>query len=572
MRRPSRSGLLLVFVLSAYTPLAAQNLESIGKEKPFSFAGGLSFNQTFYASSGIGGARDPYSYFASGNIKLSMYGWAIPVSFSISNHQASFTQPFNQYSLHPTWKWITAHAGYTAASFSPYTVNGHIFLGGGFDLQPEGKWKVSALYGRFLKAVQPDSTGTAPLPPSFQRMGYGIKASYGAGGNFADVILFHAADVVNSIQNIPDSLAITPQENLVVSVGAGKQVFRHFLLKGEVASSAMTMDMQAKRGVHRHPLAKSGILFQPRVSSSYYQAFKTSLDYQRNGCLVGLAWERIDPEYRTLGAYYFNNDLENVTLNGSGAFLEGKINLAASGGLQHDNLDRTKMSAMRRIVGSFNLNYTPDQKFNLAVSYSSFQTFTNIRSQFQAITELTPYDNLDTLNFTQISRNASLSGMLALQSKDNKRQNISLNLTWQDAADKQGDVKQNSGTRFYNTNASYSVNFIPEKIALTLAFNGSLNQGALIRTTIWGPNAALTKNFLNGKLRTTLSSSYNRTYSAGVNSSAVVNGRVNAGIVLGKKHNLTFRTVWVRRIVAGGPGKTFTEFTGTVAYSYRFGR
>src|SRR5690606_16226055 len=114
-----------------------------------------------------------------------------------------------------------------------------------------------------------------------------------------------------------------------------------------------------------------------------------------------VGYERIDPQYRTLGAYYFNNDLENITVNGATAILQGKLNLAANAGTQRDNLDNTKVSTMRRVVGSFNAGYAPSQKVNLNASYSTFQTYTNIRSQFLDINQLTPYDNLDTLNFTQ---------------------------------------------------------------------------------------------------------------------------------------------------------------------------
>ncbi|HEX8041102.1 MAG TPA: hypothetical protein VF490_18250 [Chryseosolibacter sp.] len=572
MRRPSRSGLLLVFVLSASTPLAAQNLESIGKEKPFSLTGGLSFNQVFYSSAGISARRDPSTYFATGNVNLSIYGWAIPLSFSVSNHQASFTQPFNRYSLHPSWKWITAHAGYTSASFSPYTVNGHLFLGGAVDLEPQGRWKVSGLYGRLLKATPPDTTRASPLPPSFQRMGYGLKVSYGAGRDAIDLIFFHAADVANSLEHIPDSSGVTPQENLVVGVAGAKQLFRHLVVKAEVASSALTKDRNAEKATARnHPLASAGILFSPRTSSSYYQALKTSLDYQREGWVIGVAWERIDPGYRTLGAYYFNNDLENVTLNGSGGLLQGKISIAASGGFQHDNVGNTKISTMRRLVGSLNVNYTPDEKMNLSASYSSFQTFTNIRSRFETLDALTPYDNLDTLNFTQISRNASLSGMWTLKSTRDRRRSVSLNLTWQDAADRQGDVQQDPATRFYNVNSSYSLTLAPEKITLTLAFNGSINTGALLDTRTWGPNAAIVKAFAGGKFRITLASSCNRTWSQGRNMSTVVNGRLNGAVLIGKRHNLTFSTVCVKRVISEGAARSFSEFTGTVGYSWGFG-
>jgi hypothetical protein len=572
MRRPSRSGLSLVFALCVNIPLIAQNLESIGKEKPFAFSGGLSFNQIFYASSGIASRRDPYSYFASGSVNLSLYGWSVPLSFNVSDQNTSFSQPFNQYALHPSWKWITAHAGYTSMSFSPYTVSGHIFLGGGFEVAPEGKWKLSALYGRFLKAVERDTFNAAHVVPSFQRMGYGLKASYGTGRDFIDLILFRAADDERSVRPIPDSLNITPQQNLVLSVGAGKTLLRNFILKAELATSAITHDTRAAKTDHDHALANSGNLFQPRLSSAYYKAFKSSVDFQHDGYLVGLSYEWIDPEYRTLGAYYFNNDLENITLNSS-AILANKLNIALSTGLQRDNLDKSKVSTMRRMVGSLNMQYTPSQKLNISISWSSFQTYTNIRSQFETINQLTPYENIDKLNFTQISRNATVSAMYTLPGPEKRRQVVSIHLSSQDAAEKQGQIRQHAGTSFYNLSTGYSLALLPRNMTLSISFNTAINEGPGMHTRMLGPNASISRSFFNRKFKTTFSSAYNRTYSRGAHLNAVFNCRVNGAVAIRGKHNLNLSAVIVNRTTknAEHPDNSFTEFTGTLGYSYALG-
>lgn len=567
MRRPSRTGLSWVFVICTSTSVVAQDLESIGKEKPFSFSGGISFNQIFYASRGAQAHRDPYSYFASGNTNLSFYGWSIPLSFNISNHKTSFSQPFNQYAIHPTWKWITAHAGYTSMSFSPYTVNGHIFCGGGIDLEPEGRWKLSAFYGRLLKASEPETPGYAP--PSYQRMGYGLKASFGEGSNSIDVILFRAADDAHSIHQPPDSLGVTPHENLVVSAGGTKRILKHFILKAEIATSALTKDTRAEETEHAHPLARSAILFQPRLSSAYYQAYKTSLDYQLDGWLLGAAYERIDPGYRTLGAYYFNNDLENITANASAGLRDGKLNVAVSAGVQRDNIDKTKLSTMRRMVGSLNVNYTPSQRLNVSASWSSFQTYTNIRPQFETINQLTPYDNLDTLNFTQISRNASLSGMYALGESEDTRKNIQINLSWQDASDQQGAHQAYAGTSFYNLNAGYAFTRVAQNLSVAVTWNTTLNDAPFIRTRMLGPNASVSKSFLGRKLRTTFSSSYNQTYSNGSRTSTILNGRLNAVVSVKGKHNIGISAVLVDRRLAEA-SRNITEFTATMGYNYSF--
>jgi hypothetical protein len=565
-------SVVLLLNVCLVSSLVAQNLETIGKEKALTVSGGLSLNQIFYGANGIASRRDPYSYFASGNVNFSLYGWDVPLSFSYSNQNTTFNQPFNQYSIHPTYKWITGHLGYSSMTFSPYTVNGHIFLGGGVELAPEGKWKLSALYGRFLKAVEPDTMNVQNAVPSFKRMGYGVKASYGEEGNFVDISLFHAKDDIHSISFVPDSLLILPEENLVVSIGAGKTFLEKFLLKAELASSALTRDLRGEETDADQLLGKASFLYTSRTSSSYYKAFKTSLDYQQDAYTIGVGYERVDPQYRTHGAYYFNNDLESVTLNGSVSIAEGKINIAASGGTQRDNLDKSKVSTMRRMVGSLNLNYTPSEKLNLAASYSTFQTYTNIRSQFVDINQLTPYDNLDTLNYTQISRNATAMIMYSVGRSKERKQNINLNVSIQDAADKQADVTQNSGSRFYNVNVSYALNIMPKKLTLSVALNGNVNDSPLIQTKTFGPTASVSKSFFDRRLRATLSSSYNNAYTNSQKVSTILNGRINGSYAIQKKHNLNVSLVAVNRESnADTSTKSFAEFTGTLGYGYAFG-
>lgn len=572
-RKTLLRGTCIVVVLGAVLAsfdAVSQNLETIGKEKPLTVTGGISANQIFYTAQGIESRRDPYSWFLNGNINFSLYGWSIPLSFSYSNQQVSFQQPFNQYSIHPTYKWITGHIGYTSMSFSPYTVNGHIFLGAGVDVAPEGKWKFSALYGRFLKAVEAD-TLLENVIPSYKRMGYGFKASYGDNGNFADIILFHAEDDKNSIAAIPDSLSIFPEENLVLSIGAGKTFFNHFVLRGEFATSAITRDVRTPKADHNHPLAQTSWVYQSRTSSSYYNAFKAALDFQQDYYTIGIGYERIAPQYRTLGAYFFNNDLENITINGATTLLQDKVNIAASAGTQRDNLDNSKISTLRRMVGSLNINYTPSEKLNLSSSYSTFQSFTNIRSQFVDINQLTPYDNLDTLNFTQLSTSASLNALWAFGRNDQRKQNLNFNLNYQKATDKQDDVIQNTGMRFYNFNTMYSVSFVPQQTTLSLSFNTTINQGAISSETL-GPTAAVSKALLEKKLRATLSSAYNHTYSGGTRINSILNFRLNGSLTLQKKHNITTSVAVVNRDSRmQETSRSFTEYTGTLGYSYSFG-
>ncbi len=553
-----------MLVLCAAIPSIAQDLESIGRGKPFSLSGGISLNQILYASSGIAARRDPYRYFASANINISLYGWNIPLAFNHSNSNTSFTQPFNQYSMHPTWKWVTLHAGYTSMSLSPYTVNGHLFAGGAIELAPKGKWKFSALYGRFLKAIEPDTLRDSQRQPAFQRMGYAVKTAYGDEQNRIELILFHAEDDPASISQPVDSLQITPHENMVVSVGGVKKLFGHLKLRTEFAASALTKDTRAEKTSRRNLFAKSGLLFQPRLSSAYYRAIKASVDYQHDHWLLGIGYERIDPEYRTLGAYYFNNDLENITLNSTAVLMKEKLNVALSAGIQHDNVAKIRISTMRRLVSAFNITATPSPRLNVSASWSTFQTYTNIRSQFAQVDELIPYNN-DTLNFTQISRNAALSAYFVVSESESKKQNVNVNLGWQEGADNQG--QRYSASRFLNANIGYTLSFPAQSITITFLLNTTTQESASLNSRMIGPTASITKTFLNRKLRTMLSTSLTDSFSNGTRVNRLLNCRITGVLAIKNKHSLNLAGVLVRRFSS----RATTELTASIGYHCSFG-
>ncbi len=563
---PIKGSCLLVFILLAGHSIYAQNLDDLAGKAPVKINGGISASQVFYTANGIDSRRDPYSYFLTGNINFSLYGWSVPFSFALSNQNRSFQQPFNQFGLHPTYKWATAHVGYASMTFSPYTLSGHIFRGVGAELAP-GKFHFSAMYGNLQRAVLWDSLNNNKA--AFKRDGFGMKTGYRDGNNFAEVSLFHGQDEMNSLPFIPDDDSLLPEENLVMGLSLGKSLFEKISLTGEIATSAITRDTRAEKGNDETPFSWLG--YNSRLSTSYYKAIKGGANYQAEKYSVGIGYERIDPGYRTHGAYYFNNDLVNYTVNASTSLMDNKLNLNASGGVQHDNLDKTKVSTMNRVVASLNVAYAPSAMLSFSASYSNFQSYTNIRSQFININQLTPYDNLDTLKFTQITQSINLGASYMLKSDANKKQFIAANLSVQDAAEHQSQEEQNSGSRFYNINTSYSLTLVPVSLTLSLSYNANQNKAPFNELLTHGPGVSVNKSLLQKKLRLTLGSAFNNTVSEGRTINQILNIRTNALYVFAKKHNLNLGIVAVNRNTKTGTGpQSFTEYTGTLAYSYSF--
>jgi hypothetical protein len=149
--------------------------------------GGLQLSNVFYHTSLDTAYRSPLSYIISGQFNLSWKKITLPFSFILSEQERNFRQPFNQFGASPQYKWVTIHAGYRNITFSPYTLAGHTFLGGGVELNP-GKLRFAAIYGRFTKAVHPDSVLILPGQSAYDRYALSVKLGVGKATNYFDVM------------------------------------------------------------------------------------------------------------------------------------------------------------------------------------------------------------------------------------------------------------------------------------------------------------------------------------------------------------------------------------------------
>lgn len=539
-----------------------QNLESIGKEKPITLNGGISLNQILYLSSDSLSSRQPYTYYLNGNLNLSIYGWSVPVSFSFSNRKFAFTQPFNQYSIHPTYKWVTFHAGYTSMVFSPYTLNGYQFLGAGVEMNP-GKYHFSAMYGRMQKAVELDTANTA-VQPSYKRLGFGVKVGADFERVSVNVSAFHSKDEANSLYFPLDTLEIYPEQNIAFGAGGNLKIVDGLSIQAEYGSSMITRNT-------RSDSAGENLLINKRTSTEQFNAIKGGIKYAASIYSIGLTYERIDPGYRTHGAYYFNNDLENIAVNINLTLFNNKLNLGANVGIQRDDLSNKKVSNMLRIVNSYNVGFVPSEKINVSATYSNFRSHTNIKSQFEQINQLTSYDNLDTLNFTQIAENTSLNFNYTLASTEKARKSIIFNGMYQQASEFQQQVETNNGAKFMSLNAAYNYSILKTNTSITAAINYNNSKTSTILTQTIGPTINFRKTFLKNKIKSSLSVSYNNSYSNSELINALLSIRTNFGYSVKKKHVFSLGTGLINRNSNRNDRRSkSTEFTGTLAYAYNF--
>ena len=551
---------------STYCFSQSINFDQLDKEKWLRYNGGISANGIFYDGTAN---RQDLTYYLTGNLNFNIAGlYNIPLSFTYSNQEFNFPSPFsfNRLSLHPSYKWATAHLGDVSMTFSPYTLSGHQFTGGGFDLNPEGKLQVSAMYGRLLRATEYGSIAQGGIT-SYKRMGYGIKSAYDFEFMKLGVIVFKASDEENSIENaFPIEFDLSPKENAVVSFESDFRVLDKANIHIEYAISGVTEDT---RQTEKRP--NGGLLsflLKENISTNYYNALNASFNYPAGNGVLGVGYERIDPDYKTLGAYYFNNDLENITVNVSQTIFNNKLNLSVNAGLQQDNLDKAKTADQQRIVSAVNANLTASEKLTLTGSYSNFQSYTNIRDQFDYINQVGAFDNVDTLNYRQISQNANLGINYILKKTEQKQQSSTLNLVYQNSTNQQeGETIEGGANSFYNGTAGYTLGYPDKNLTLSLAANTSYTTTGEDKSLTLGPTLSVGKQFFDKQLRTNLSSSYNSSYSNGKQQNSVYNFRLGSNYVWLEKHNFSLNFLMLFRNATLNSNR---DLTITFGYSYAF--
>ncbi len=557
MNRPHIMRIALgIFMFIAWSnAVSAQNVEEIlefRKKKPLKISGSISANATQFNSTPKQ-SRQSFTYQLSGSVNLSLYELLnIPLSFNLNNYGSNFSYPSlpNRLSLHPSYKWIRAHIGDVSMSFSPYTLNGHQLTGVGIELSP-ARWRASAMGGRLLRKVDIDASNPA-IRPNYERWGYGVKAGYDGEKFSVGGTIFTARDKQRDISFDADALGIYPKGNIAIGVEGSLNVIKDLKLSLEYGLSIMQRDLRVKE-------------------KSYYHAFKADLAYSFLGNTIGIGYERISPDYETLGAYYFNNDYENLTVNYSRNFFDNKMSIALSGGVQRDDLSGQKQEKNKRFVGSANINFTPSEKFSASVSLSSYQAHRNIKSSFDYINERTPYENLDTLRFTQLNNSIDMNLNWRLLNNDTQTHNLSANVSYQEAADQQGQyIMPGNLTRFLNLGANYGIDFTPLDFSMTAGVNISNNYASRKNVLTLGPTLTCTKRLLKQALTTGLTLSMNQTQEEGRNLATIYNARWHASYRFLKRHGLNASVAYQYRSLSEASLSKSSSMTSQVSYSYSF--
>ncbi len=558
--------LFLAFCFVSVSALKAQALDKIDWKKPIKLSGSLGGGMMLYTTNNEKARRDPFFWTLSGNLSIDILGFVqVPLSLNISQQSNQFAaQPFNQFGLSPSYKWITVHGGYRTMDFSPFTLSGQVFLGGGVDLNPENSpVRVSAMYGRFAKAIsQGGQVGILSGEPTYERWGYGAKLSLGRDMKKAvDLIFFKAKDDIASIER---QAAVTPAENTVIGLVTKQALSKKILIDLDYAYSVYTSDIGLQTEGENANLDKMAQAFagimNVNLSTQSSFALKTGVSYNLTKYQFRLGYQRINPNYRSMGTAFLNNDLEDITLNVSWKMLKDKMSITAGGGFQRNNLDNNLATDLTKLSYNFNATYAPTDKLNFSASYSNFNSSTKILASSQNVTN--PTLRLDSLRLLQLTNSASLGATYQFGTKDQSH-NLNANLNYQGAND-----QANNANTLYTASAGYGFQAKKKDFNLNLAVNYNQNKSAASDNVTMGPTLSMMKGFLKKKLKLNYAGMIGLASVNGASTGTNMTHRIGAKYQLGKHHSFSADVNYLLRNSNLQP--SFYEMRTGANYMYTF--
>ncbi len=554
-----KSFTALLFFTLFFLSLGAQDLEKFDKT-PIAISGNIALGTSLYQAIGREDRRSPYTYFISANPTFTIFGFDIPISLVYRDQKSSISNPFSRVSINPRYKWISLHAGSINLSLSPYVLSGQIIKGGAVELTP-GKFRISAIRGTLENPLAQLDTIVvgAEILPSYKRSALGGKIGFGSSRNFVDLIVFKAKDDVSSLDPmLVDPRVVKPEENLVAGISFSISPAKWLSLKVNTSASAHTANQESGNYLESEDLKnireEYGALTTVNLSTKLQFAGDADLDFRFRKFGFGAEYKRVDPFYKSLGTFYFQEDYENMLVKLNFRLFKNKIRFSGRGGLQRNNLNNLRDVTNTRQILNANLTIVPSKNFQLTGRYSNFQT--------ERAPGLVAVN--DTLRYTRTTALYGATPRFSFGS-DERKSTLTISANYQNLEDLLNQENTGNSIENYNANFSYNLNLIPSQTSITLSLLGNQN---LIKDTErqrLGANLRISKKLLDKKLTLSVAAGGFQNYLNTIDEGQSYTGKIGIRYKLSKTINMSCNMNYLNR----QGSISYQEFRGNIRLAYR---
>ncbi len=542
---------------------------------PFALTGGVGLNLRSYSiSEGQVLRQDPFFYALNANLNVRIYKLNLPVSLLVTAKNTSSSFPsfrelidafrrdieakrdrFVRLGMSPHYKWIKLHLGHRTMSFSKFTLSNLVFYGAGVELTP-GKWRVAAMSGRLAKAEPIDLSLATPNIPVYERFGWGTKIGYGDKDQFIDFILFKARDDVNSIFIDPlNTVQVAPEENMTLGINIQKRFFEHLRFRAEFGLSTISpnaLDAEGGSGIFL-----PRFMYQERITTEEHMALDLSVDYEAEKFTAGVQFKRIDPNYRSFGAFFFNNDVVDLLGRVRFTMLKGAMNVGLSGGVQSNNLDLSKPSTTRRLIYAGDVSYTK-KAFTASIDYSNNTTDVGY--------VLNP--DLDSLNAVIVTQSSGMTLSYSIPDQSQNQHVFVLTTHLQNVGDDIDNPLQSNTSQMILGNFTYNYALSESKWRFSARANYNQNELSEMRINRLGFGLGVSKSLLGNKINVGLDVNFFNNSNEAGGSGTNLNSQLRGSYRISKSLNSSLQ--WNLLSINNDNSDPFTESIGNLGFQYNF--
>lgn len=566
LTRCARIIVLVLLLIASNKQSIGQDLENFKREKWVRANGNIGAMANLYHAEGIAPRRVPFQWTLYGNVNLAIKGVALPFSFQYSEQQRDFRQPFNQFGLNPQYKWVKMYLGWRNMQFSNYTLNNHLFLGAGIELTPK-KFRLAAMYGRFLKAVQEDTAQQvynklSQYPyAAYDRWGYAAKLGYGTSSTFFDLIYFHAKDDIYSVKVSPIKQLTAPAENATLGYKMRIKFLKDFAFESDAAMSALTRDLRADTLEAPAQYSKyTNLVMKPHLSTQLYLAGDAAITWRKKQWNAAVKYQRIAPDYRSLGSYYTQTDIERITIAPGYMHPKGVLMVNGSIGKEHDNLTNKKMSQTSRTVGSAMLGIRPKPHYGANFQYSNYGTAQKAIAKSIS----------DTTLLNQVNRSIVVTPYYTFIRK-NSNHTFTYSLVNQELNDKNKAVSQNFNMTVINHSVNYSFGYNKSGLRGDISYFTVATSQKAGKTQSKGVGFGLGKWFMKKKLNSYISNNVSTNSFEGNSDGFTIQSRLTNAYSITKKNILSVNITYTNnQSKSNAVAKTFQEYLATISFNHMF--
>lgn len=552
--------LSLLVIILCIGSLKSQDLEKFDKDNPIALSGTISTGASSFNSIGRESNRDPFGYFIAANTNFKVFGFDIPVSLVYRDNATTVSNPFNRFTIAPTYKWVSLRFGNAAMNFHPYVLSGQIIKGVGVELTP-GKWYLGGVRGDLANPLAQLDTlnGVAELLPTFERKAESVKLGYN-GDKFKLLLSgFRAQDDPTTLNEVQiRNHGIIPEANFVLGAELRVSPFKFMTLYAKPAASAHTANLNNLQLFSNQELTEIndqyGSIIPINFSSRVQFAGDVGAEFRIGRFAVGGKYQRVDPFYKSLGTFYFNEDYENYLITFRGSLFKNKLIINSQVGIQQNNLNKLRDVTNTRNVANVNLTVRPSKTFTTNLRYSNFQT--DRSPGLSAVN--------DTLRITRTSQGYGITPRFVFGGKE-RQSSLTIAANYQQLEDFLNEVQTDNTIDNYNLNANYDFRNKKNGLILGFGFIGNRNLIGSNENERLGGRLRIGRGFAQKKVRINLNTSYTVNSLNGDNNGASLSNNLSLVVKPSKQFSGSLRVNYLNRLGIDIP---FQEVRTTLRLSY----